>query len=208
MDFAAARDRLVDSLLRRDVIERPETAAAMRAVPRHEFVPEQHRTAAYHDRPLPIGNGQTISAPHIVGQMLDLLELTAGDRALEIGTGCGYHAAVTAELVDSGTVYSIEYDPELAADARETLADLGYDIQIRTGDGREGWPEAAPFDGVYLTCATDEPPPALIRQTAIDGYLVGPFGGGRQRLYRLQPEPGGGYSSEEFGAVLFVPMQG
>jgi protein-L-isoaspartate(D-aspartate) O-methyltransferase len=208
MDFAAARDRLVDGLQRRGSIERPETAAALRAVPRHEFVPEQYREAAYHDRPLPIGGGQTISAPHIVGQMLELLELEPGDRVLEIGTGCGYHAAVTAELVGNGTVHSVEYDPQLAATARRTLSDLGYDIQIRIGDGREGWSAAAPFDGVYLTCAADSPPPALVDQTAFDGYLIGPFGDSRQHLYRLQPEPAGGYSAEEFGAVQFVQMQG
>jgi protein-L-isoaspartate(D-aspartate) O-methyltransferase len=119
-DHAAARRGLVDALRERlDVSER--TLSAIEAVPRHEFVPRGHRSHAYADRPLPIGHDQTISAPHMVAMMTDLLDLERGDRVLEVGTGCGYHAAVLAEIVGPGNVFSAEYVPELAADARDRL---------------------------------------------------------------------------------------
>ncbi len=207
METTAARNRLVDDLVASGAVEQSTTEAALRAVPRHRFVPAEHRAAAYEDRPLPIGNDQTISAPHIVGRMLDLLALEPGDRVLEIGTGCGYHAAVTAEVVGAKHVYSVEYDPELAGRARDRLADLGYDINIRVGDGRAGWPEHAPFDGTYLTCAPADPPDALITQTNRDGVVVGPFGRDQQVLCRLHPTADGGYEREEIVAVRFVPMR-
>ena len=207
MEMAAARDRLVDTLVATDIITKSATAEAMRAVPRHEFVTEEQQDVAYQDRPLPIGNDQTISAPHIVGQMLDLISVEPGDRVLEIGTGCGYHAAVTAEVVGDENVYSVEYDEELGEAARERLADLGYDVAVRIGDGREGWPEEAPFDGSYLTCAAAEPPAAVIGQTASDGVVVGPFGDGQQQLQRLVPQPDGSYETETIAPVRFVPMQ-
>ena len=206
MDTTAARNRLVDDLVASGAVERPTTEAALRAVPRHRFVPTERRAAAYEDRPLPIGNDQTISAPHIVGRMLDLLALEPGDRVLEIGTGCGYHAAVTAEVVGAEHVYSIEYDPELAERARDRLADLGYDIHLRVGDGRMGWPEHSPFDAVYLTCAPADPPGALIEQTRPAGVVVGPFGRNQQVLCRLHPTPGG-HEREEIVPVRFVPMR-
>ena len=207
MNPAAARDRLVDDLVASGAVERPSTEAALRAVPRHEFVPPERRGAAYADRPLPIGNDQTISAPHIVGRMLDLLNLQPGDRVLEIGTGCGYHAAVTAEVVGAASVYSVEYDPDLAASARERLAELGYDVHLRVGDGHEGWPDHAPFDAVYLTCAPAEPPSALIEQTRPEGVVVGPFGRDPQVLCRLHPRVEGGHEREELLPVRFVPMR-
>gem|GEM_PF-2091274 len=121
MEMATARDRLVDSLVANDIVTKPSTEAALRAVSRHEFVGDDQQEQAYQDRPLPIGNDQTISAPHIVGQMLDLIGVEPGDRVLEIGTGCGYHAAVTSEVVGDGNVYSVEYDTELGEAARERL---------------------------------------------------------------------------------------
>jgi len=136
MTDADARDSLRDRLSRKtDVAER--VLDAVRAVPRHEFVPEEHRDAAYEDRPLPIGDGQTVSAPHMVAVMCDRLSLREGDHTLEIGTGCGYHAAVTAELVGAENVFSVEYSESLAADARGNLEHAGYgDVSIRIGDGR------------------------------------------------------------------------
>ncbi|ESS09231.1 MAG: protein-L-isoaspartate(D-aspartate) O-methyltransferase [uncultured archaeon A07HN63] len=207
MEMATARDRLVDSLVATEVVTKSSTAEALRAVPRHEFVDDDQQELAYQDRPLPIGNDQTISAPHIVGQMLDLINVEPGDRVLEIGTGCGYHAAVTAEVVGDGNVYSVEYDEELGEAARERLADLGYDVAVRIGDGREGWPEHAPVDASYLTCAAAEPPTDVIEQTATDGVVVGPFGEGQQQLQRLVPQPDGGYEAETIAPVRFVPMQ-
>ena len=207
MEMATARDRLVDSLVANDIITKPSTAEAMRAVPRHEFVDADHQEQAYQDRPLPIGNDQTISAPHIVGQMLDLIDVEPGDRVLEIGAGCGYHAAVTSEVVGDGNVFSVEYDRELGEAARQRLADLGYDVAVRIGDGREGWPEHAPFDAGYLTCAAAEPPSAVIDQTATDGAVVGPFGTGQQELKRLVPRPDGSYDAETIAPVRFVTMR-
>ena len=207
MEMATARDRLVDSLVANDIVTKPSTEAALRAVPRHEFVGDDHQDQAYQDRPLPIGNEQTISAPHIVGQMLDLIDVEPGDRVLEIGAGCGYHAAVTSEVVGDGNVYSVEYDPDLGEAARERLDRLGYDVSVRIGDGREGWAEQAPFDASYLTCAAAEPPAPIVEQTATDGAVVGPFGTGQQELKRLVPQPDGGYDAETIAPVRFVTMR-
>ncbi|MFO8116608.1 MAG: protein-L-isoaspartate(D-aspartate) O-methyltransferase [Halorubrum sp.] len=209
--FAAARRRLVDTLRERlDVSER--TLSAIEAVPRHEFIPESHRDRAYADRPLPIGHDQTISAPHMVAVMTDLLDVERGDRVLEVGTGCGYHAAVVAELVGSGNVYSAEYVSELAADARERLDRLGYDVTVRAGDGRETFRDEAPFDAAYLTCAPTEVPEAIVEQVRVGGRIVAPVGDGGllgrggQRLVRLTVREDG-VDREDHGGVRFVPMR-
>jgi protein-L-isoaspartate(D-aspartate) O-methyltransferase len=209
-EYAEARDRLVDRLRSRGHVERESTLAALRAVPRHEFVPAGNRRRAYRDEPLPIGEGQTISAPHMVGVMVDLLELDRGDRVLEIGTGCGYHAAVTAAVVGPGNVYSVEYHAELAERARETLDRLGYEVSVRVGDGHEGWPEHAPYDAAYLTCAPPEIPEAVVEQVRPGGVVVGPVGGsrGRQELVRLRRREDGSADRERHGGVRFVPMRG
>jgi protein-L-isoaspartate(D-aspartate) O-methyltransferase len=144
----------------------------------------------------------------MVGIMCDLLELEAGDSVLEIGTGCGYHAAVTAEVVGAENVYSVEYVESLAADAREQLDDLGYgDVSIRTGDGAEGWPEHAPYDAAYLTCAAPESPEAIVEQLRVGGRLVAPIGTSRQTLVRAEKTEDG-LDRERHGAVRFVRMQG
>ena len=206
-DFEAARDRMVDRLEERGSIRRSSTARALRAVPRHEFVPDSRRRNAYADRPLPIGHDQTISAPHMVAVMTDLLELETDDRVLEIGTGCGYHAAVVAEIVGPGNVYTVEYVEEHATAARDRLAELGYDIHVRQGDGHRGWPEHAPYDAAYLTCATPEIPDAVVDQVREGGVVVGPVGRGYQELIRLQIGPEG-VQREGHGGVRFVPMRG
>ncbi|XVH30413.1 protein-L-isoaspartate(D-aspartate) O-methyltransferase [Haloferacaceae archaeon DSL9] len=208
MTFETLRDRMVDRLVSDGTISDGPVAAALRAVPRHEFVPERVEYAAYRDEPLPIGGGQTISAPHIVGVMLELLAVGAGDRVLEIGTGCGYHAAVTAELVGADNVYSVEYDPTLAERARERFDALGYEIYVRVGDGREGWSEHAPYDGVYLTCAPATLPDPLLDQIRPDGALVAPVGRFRQRLIRYRPRADGSVDEDDFGGVRFVSMRG
>ncbi len=207
-DFETERRRLVDRLLRRGRIARESTAAALRAVPRHEFVPQGKRSRAYADRPLPIGDGQTISAPHMVGIMVDRLALSPGEKVLEIGTGCGYHAAVTAEVVGPENVYSVEYSPELGREARETLERLGYgDVSVRTGDGHEGWPEHAPYDAAYLTCAAEAFPPAVVEQVREGGRLLGPIGRRSQELV-LAHERDGSLERERHGNVRFVTMRG
>ncbi|MFB6362172.1 MAG: protein-L-isoaspartate(D-aspartate) O-methyltransferase [Halobacteriales archaeon] len=204
---AEARARMVDRLDRR--ISRESTRAAMRAVPRHAFVPEDSRSSAYEDRPLPIGNGQTISAPHMVAEMLDVLALEPGETVLEIGTGCGYHAAVTAEVVGADNVYSVEYDADLAERARRTLAELGYEaISVRAGDGHAGWPEYAPYDAAYLTCAAEEFPDAVVDQVRARGQLLAPIGTNRQRLVLAEKRDDGTLAREDRGGVRFVPMRG
>jgi protein-L-isoaspartate(D-aspartate) O-methyltransferase len=206
-DYRDARERLVERLNHR--ISRESTRAALLAVPRHAFVPEQSREAAYEDRPLPIGNGQTISAPHMVAEMLDALALEPGDRVLEIGTGCGYHAALTAEVAGGEHVYSVEYEAELADQARRILAELGYgDIAVRVGDGHAGWPEHAPYDAAYLTCAADDYPEAVVEQVRPNGRLLGPLGSTRQTLVFAEKRTDGSLVREDRGAVRFVPMRG
>ena len=207
MDPETRRARLVDRLRERESID-DATAAAMRAVPRHAFVPESRRDAAYQDTPLPIGDGQTISAPHMVAIMADLLELSPGDRVLEIGTGRGYHAAVTAEIVGPANVYTVEYHDSLAAHARETLDATGYGaVSVRAGDGREGWPVHAPYDRAYLTCAAPEFPAAVVEQVRPGGLVLGPLGSTEQVLVRGRRRSDGSLDRERYNRVRFVPLK-
>jgi protein-L-isoaspartate(D-aspartate) O-methyltransferase len=207
MDPETRRARLVDRLRERESID-DATAAAMRAVPRHAFVPESRRDAAYQDTPLPIGDGQTISAPHMVAIMTDLLELSPGDRVLEIGTGRGYHAAVTAEIVGPANVYTVEYHDSLATHARETLDATGYGaVSVRAGDGREGWPAHASYDRAYLTCAAPAFPAAVIEQVRPGGLVLGPLGRTEQVLVRGRRRSDGSLDRERYNRVRFVPLK-
>lgn len=178
VDFTAARGAMVDLVASYDPEHRVSDGrvlAAMRKVPRHLFVPESLRARAYSDSPLPIGEGQTISQPFIVGFMTQVLELKAGDKVLEVGTGSGYQAAILAELARS--VYSIEIVPVLARRAERTLQDLGYkNAAVKAGDGYQGWPEHAPFDAIIVTCAPDHIPEPLVRQLKLGGRMVIPVG--------------------------------
>ena len=203
----AARRRMIETVRPRVSDERVLDALA--TVPRHEFVPPDRRNNAYADRPLPIGDGQTISAPHMVAIMADLLELEPGERVLEIGTGCGYHAAITAELVGAESVYSVEYSAELAERARRTLEDIGYgEVSIRVGDGREGWPDHAPYDAAYLTCGAPDFPEAVLEQVAPCGRALGPIGTGWQTLAMVEKRTDGALERTDHGGVRFVPMRG
>lgn len=207
-EFASARNRMVDRLVSSGRITRDETARAMRVVPRHEFVPAKHREESYADRPLGIGEGQTISAPHMVAMMTDLLAPEIGQRILEIGTGCGYHAAVTAEIVGAENVYSVEFHESLAEKARDVLDRTGYGaITVTVGDGNNGWPEYAPYDGAYLTCAPTTIPETVIEQV-VDGVVVAPEGRTRQELIRLTRFEGETTKRDVHGAVRFVRMRG
>ena len=206
-DRRAERAALVDRLAsRRDLS--PATERAMRAVPRHAFVPSDRQAAAYDDSPLPIGEGQTISAPHMVAVMTDLLDADQGSRVLEVGTGCGYHAAVTAEIVGAGDVYSVEYHTSLAREAQETLRATGYEaVSVRAGDGREGWPEHAPYDRAYLTCAAPAVPEAVVEQVRPGGLVLAPVGQQTQTLVRARKRADGTVDREQHGGVRFVPLQ-
>ncbi|MFD1565512.1 protein-L-isoaspartate(D-aspartate) O-methyltransferase [Haloarchaeobius amylolyticus] len=205
--YEAARRRMVETIAAR--VDDDRVLAALEAVPRHEFVPPDRRDSAYADRPLPIGDGQTISAPHMVAIMADLLALEPGDDVLEIGTGCGYHAAITAELIGDENVYSVEYSADLADRARNQLTDLGYDgVSVRVGDGREGWPRHAPYDAVYFTCATPALPDPIVDQVRSGGQVLAPIGTGRQTLVEATKRPDGSLERTEHGGVRFVGMRG
>lgn len=187
----------------------PRVMSALGSIPRHEFVPEGSRHLAYENSPLPIGHGQTISQPYIVAVMTHLLEIRPDDAILEIGTGCGYQTAVLAELARS--VYSIEYVPELARDAAARLARLGYrNIELRTGDGSLGWPEAAPFDGIIVTAAAQRVPLALVAQLKAGRRMVLPIGRAReeQELSIVVGGQRGPVVARPILPVAFVPLKG
>lgn len=184
------------------------TLRAMTRVLRHELVPPEVRSLAYADSPLPIGHQQTISQPYIVAFMTQALDPKPGDHVLEIGTGSGYQAAVLAELVHS--VYTIEIVTPLATRAKADLARLGYtNIFVRAGDGYRGWPEAAPFDAIIVTCAPEQIPAPLIEQLKAGGRMIIPVGanGGRQELILLEKE-GEKLKQRVVLPVRFVPMTG
>ena len=206
-DFGGARRRMVEEQLRaRDIADR-RVLSAMEQVPRHLFVPEEVRGRAYSDHPLPIGAGQTISQPYIVGLMTQLLEVRPGDRILEIGTGSGYQAAVLSRVASQ--VYTIEIVKPLGEQAERTLSRLGYsNIHTRIGDGYQGWPEAAPFDGIIVTAAPSEVPKPLLDQLAVGGNLVVPVGDSWQDLKVYTKQKDGSFRQRKVLPVRFVPMTG
>jgi len=182
---------------------------ALGHVPRHEFVPEEARSRAYANRPLPIGHGQTISQPYIVALMTDLLDVDAGDRVLEIGTGSGYQAAVLAELVER--VYTMEIIEPLAVAATDRLARLDYDnVTVRFADGYYGWPERAPFDGIIVTAAASHIPPPLVEQLAPGARMVIPVGErfSVQHLLVVHKRDDGRLETRQVLPVRFVPLTG
>ena len=207
-ESSAARDSMVVRQLASRDIHDARVLEAMREVPRHRFVPEGMRPYAYQDSPLPIGLQQTISQPYIVALMTQLAEPSEEKKALEVGTGSGYQAAVLSRVVKQ--VFSVEIIPELAERARGTLEELNYDnVQVRHGDGYRGWPEEAPFDIVLVTAAAAVIPEPLIEQLAEGGKLVMPVGetDGVQVLTRLTKRSGK-IESERIMGVRFVPMTG
>ncbi len=206
--FKKARDKLVLNYIESKGITDPNVLAAMRKVPRHSFVPDDLESSAYADRPLPIGEGQTISQPYVVALMTEILRLTDRHRVLEIGTGSGYQAAVLAEIAKE--VYSIEIKPKLYENARAVLESLGYkNVWTRPGDGYFGWQEAAPFDAIMITAAVDHIPPPLIKQLKDGGRLALPLGNpfSYQNLV-LVTKHGSEVSVKQITGVLFVPMTG
>lgn len=184
---------------------------AMERVPRHEFLPETMAELAYEDTPLPIGQGQTISAPHMVGMMLEALDLRPGMKVLEIGTGSGYHAALVAELVrPGGKVYTIERIEALGLKARETLQRLGYgdSIEVIIADGTNGLPEHAPYDRIFVAAAGPTVPQPLKEQMADHGILMVPVGGRMVQDLVLVSRSGGKFYERSIGSVVFVPLIG
>ncbi|MBN2529835.1 MAG: protein-L-isoaspartate(D-aspartate) O-methyltransferase [Deltaproteobacteria bacterium] len=199
------RNDMVDTQLAgRDIMD-AKVLQAMRTVPRHAFVSDSLQNQAYADWPLPIGYQQTISQPYIVAFMTEALAVRSGHKVLEVGTGSGYQAAVLAEL--GAEVYTIEIIPELGKHAAETLKQLGYNVHSRVGDGCNGWPEAAPFDGILVTAAPEFVPAPLIEQLKEGGRLVIPVGRYEQTLKVLQKKNG---QLSPLGSlpVRFVPMTG
>ncbi len=216
-DYAKARTNMVKevrsfaSLVREDG-QPPLSANVMRVlgtVERHEFVPPIHRQAAYANRPLPMGYGQTISQPYIVALMTDLIQPSVGDVVLEIGTGSGYQAAVLAKLVKH--VYTIEIIEGLANEATDRLARLGYtNVTTRLGDGYYGWEEHAPFDAIVVTASATHVPPPLIKQLRPGGRMVIPVGGHfmTQQLLLIEKTSDNQIITRQMGAVRFVPLTG
>ena len=208
-DRREERERMVRRLKEEFKIS-DRVARAMLKVPRHLFVPPEYSREAYADYPLPIGYGQTISAPHMVAIMCELLDLRPGHNVLEVGGGSGYHAAVVAELVGKdGRVVMIERIPELAERARKTLKELGYDnVIVLVGDGSEGCEEYAPYDRIYVTAAAPSIPEPLIEQLKPGGKMVIPVGDAIQELYVVEKDWSGEIKKKRWGGVRFVPLIG
>ncbi len=206
-NWDAQRARMVESAIIEAGVSDPRVIAAMRATRRHEFVPLAQRRLAYADMALPIGASQTISPPFVVAYMTEQLEPKPTDKVLEIGTGSGYQAAVLSPLVKD--VYTIEIVPSLGKRAAKTLRRLDYEnVHARIGDGYEGWPEAAPFDKIIVTCSPENPPPKLVEQLAEGGRMVIPLGERFQQELCLLKKVNGELVRESLRGTLFVPMTG
>lgn len=203
---ASERWRMVMAQLQARDIDDPRVLAAMRSVPRHEFVPPALAHAAYEDGPLPIGHDVTISQPYIVALMTQLAHVEPGDRVLDVGSGSGYQAAVLAAM--GAEVYGIEIIEPLATAAAERLARLGYAATIRAGDGWAGWPEHAPFDAIVLAAAPSEVPPALTEQLVVGGRLVLPVGDRFRQELVVITRTTTGLQRRSVIPVAFVPMTG
>jgi protein-L-isoaspartate(D-aspartate) O-methyltransferase len=206
-ELIAARQRMVEEQLRGRDITDARVLAAMIAVPRHVFVPDDMRAFAYSDGPLPIGQGQTISQPYIVALMTQLLELQGAETVLEVGTGSGYQAAVLSHLAEK--VYTIERSAELAGSARKVLESLGIEnVIVRHGDGSGGLPEFAPFHGVIVTAAAPKVPRPLLEQLDAGGRLIVPVGGRDGQVLERWRRDGDEFHVERIAPVAFVPLIG
>jgi protein-L-isoaspartate(D-aspartate) O-methyltransferase len=204
--LAEERRRMVAEQIVSRGVKDPLVLAAMRSVPRHEFVPADMVPSAHRDAPLPIGSDQTISQPYIVALMTEALGLEGGEKVLEVGTGSGYQAAVLAEI--AGHVDTVEINGDLAREARERLARLGYhDVTVHHGDAYGGLPEAGPFDAIVVTAAPDHVPRTLLDQLKVGGRLVLPVGR-RSQMLQLWTRTERDFEAKDLIPVQFVPMTG
>lgn len=206
-EYMVDRQRMVDDHLRRRDIHDRRVLEAMIAVPRHSFVPEDHRHLSYVDGPLPIGCGQTISQPYIVALMTQMLMLKGGEKVLEVGTGSGYQAAILGQIAKD--VYTIERHPNLAKRAESILQKLGYDnVHVMVGDGSLGLPEHAPYQAIIVTAAAPHAPQVLLDQLDQNGRMVIPVGGTSFQFLQRWERRGEAFVSEELTPVAFVPLRG
>jgi len=210
--YERARRLMVEELKALGYIVSKEVEEAMLAIPREVFVPEDQRPYAYEDRPLPIGFGQTISAPSVVARMTELLQVRKGQKVLEVGTGSGYQASILAWLVgEKGHVWTIERIPELAARAKGAIESIGLGdrVTVIVGDGSLGYPEAAPYDRVVVTAAAPRPPHSLLSQLSVNGRMVIPIGGRSGQVLTVFEKKGPDSYEESYDLeVLFVPLVG
>jgi len=201
------KELLIRHLIQNGYLSSKEVIDAMREVPREIFVPESMKKHAYDDTPLEIGYGQTISAPHMVAIMSEALNLKRNSKVLEIGTGTGYHAAVTAKIVKDGHVYTVERIEKLAEEARKNFEKIGIEnVTVVVGDGSVGLPEYSPFDRIYATCAAPAVPPRLIEQLSEGGKMLIPVGGRICDLILIEKR--NGITEKNLGGCAFVPMIG
>lgn len=203
--YAKVRERMVSKQIERRGIHEPRLLAVLRNVPRHEFVPQEYLDLAYADRPLPIGYQQTISQPYIVALMTEMLKLKGDECVLEVGTGCGYQAAILSKMVRE--VHTVEYIPELAELARKKLSAY-RNVSVHFGDGSLGWPEAAPYEGILVAAAAPKIPNLLLEQLADDGILVIPVGGKTMQTLQAWTRKGDDYTTKSVSSVAFVPLRG
>ncbi len=209
--YGGRQEAMVQRLERQGVIHSPPVVEAMRSVPRHLFVPRALRESAYYDTPLGIGGGQTISAPHMVGMMLEYLDLREGQRVLEVGAGSGYHAALAAHIVGpAGRVYSVERVASLARRARKNLEAAGLEgrVEVVVGDGSLGLAEQAPFDRIFVTCGAPEVPPPLLEELVNGGKLLIPVGSRYYQDLILAEVEDGKVRRKNLGGCVFVPLLG
>ena len=198
---------MVKTQIMRRGLHEPRLLAAFESVPRHHFVPQEYRYAAYDDSPLPIGFSQTISQPYIVALMTNILGLRGNERVLEIGTGSGYQAAILGMMADE--VHTVEFIPELATQADKLLKNLGMDnVHVHIGDGSLGWPDSAPYAGILVAAAAPQAPKALLEQLEDSGRLVLPVGGRGMQNLEIWERDGDNFNSKTETVVAFVPLRG
>jgi len=201
------KELLLRRLMQNGYLSSKNVIDAMREIPREMFIPEREKKYAYNDTPLGIGYGQTISAPHMVAIMTEALNLKGDSRVLEIGTGTGYHAAITAKVAKEGHVYTVERITELAGKARKNFKEMGIEnVTIVIGDGSLGLPEYSPFDRIYATCAAPSVPPMLVEHLLPHGKMILPIGGAVCDL--ILTEKNGDITQKNLGGCAFVPMVG
>ena len=211
MGFEEDRKELVEVLERRGYIKTKKVKKAMEKVPREIFLPEHNREYAYMDTPQPIGQGQTISAPHMVAMMIEALDLEEGQKVLEVGGGRGYHAAVISEIIgDKGEVYTVELLESLGNSAKKALSEAGYDnVHVVIGDGSKGYKKESPFDRISVACGAPSIPSPMIKQLKEGGKILIPVGGSMyQELIKATKVKKGKIKKEELGGVVFVPLKG